>query len=175
MWDHSVVFRHLLPNQSFRISLKGLSTTTPNIAKPIVGGPMGVNSNPGFWTIKIPASTISNAIIVVTVVMDSTIGQNATNSAAFNCTTGAIAPIPTGLAGSTAPICISPDIIDGRLNAVCKYSAQTAAVYCQPDGGLNITEVWPDSHGRRGWTISKKRIDSVPANPAKNTLIWQGP
>jgi hypothetical protein len=60
---------------------------------------------------------------------------------------------------------------DGRLN--CNDAGQTAAIYCKPDGSVEVLAIF-EGKGYPAFTASPAEIASVPAKPAKNTLIKQG-
>lgn len=133
-----------------------------NTAGPITAGAGGQDFLAGTWAISIPATTQANDTIVITVSMVSTVGQSATSRAAFNCSTGAIVPIPGGGATCT--------FTDGRVNCRAEDGAQTAAIYCTGDGGVTIWAV-TNGVGKFAFTVTKDEIAKVPANPDKNTLI----
>ena len=62
---------------------------------------------------------------------------------------------------------------DGRINNRAEDAAQTAAIYCESDGGVTIWVV-RNSVGTFAFTATRQDIDAVPANPAHNTIIKQG-
>lgn len=70
-------------------------------------------------------------------------------------------------------VCVN---LDNRVNSICGDAAQTAAIYCNKDGGLTIYGIWIDGSSFIAYTLTKAELDVVPADPAPkvNTLIKQG-
>lgn len=63
---------------------------------------------------------------------------------------------------------------DGRINPVCVYPWQTAAIYCDDDGGITVFKINADSSGTFAFKATESDIDEVDVTPEVNTIIKQG-
>jgi hypothetical protein len=63
------------------------------------------------------------------------------------------------------------DFDDGRINS--HDGAETAAVYCEDDGGVTIFSV-VNSVGKLAFKVSADEMDALPDHPEHNTLIKSG-
>jgi hypothetical protein len=77
----------------------------------------------------------------------------------------------TGITIPPCPESPCPIFTDGRLND-CD-AGQTAAVYCQSNGSVEVKAIYK-GEGYPAFTASEDEIAKVPTHPAKNTLIKSG-
>jgi hypothetical protein len=77
----------------------------------------------------------------------------------------------TGSGGTGGNSVTFLNFTDGRMNS--HDGAETAAVYCESDGGVTVYAV-VKSVGTLAFKVTKAELDAVPAKPEHNTLIKAG-
>lgn len=73
--------------------------------------------------------------------------------------------------GGGATICGNGD---GRVNPLCYEPWQTAAIYCNADGGITVYKVNADSSGTFAFKATRAEIEAVGGTPKVDTLIKEG-
>lgn len=63
---------------------------------------------------------------------------------------------------------------DGRINRVCEEPWQTAAIYCDSDGGITVYKINADASGTFAFKATEAEIAEVSATPKVNTPIKEG-
>src|SRR5262249_23501471 len=94
------------------------------------------------------------------------IGSITVDPATFAPACAGLPLVTASTGGSANPVIFT----DGRINSHASDAAQTAAIYCESDGGVTIWAV-KNSVGTFAYTVTGAQIKVVPAKPAKNTLI----